>query len=191
MKKALHILVIVTLLASCSREYGVEDELYLCLTKEFSKHSLDLKKTMDTLEILYISEGLIDSRIGADYRQYYQTNIDTGMVLILQDAYLNDIATRLELSQSKLDSCILNKFDKETYDSSKFGRISNMIDSMVTTTGQIASSTVATAHLNILSAKDFEHPYYRASVLLSLQFLYFNKYLNDDHKYIKQIPKKI
>lgn len=54
MKKALHIFVIVTILASCSSEYVVEDELYSCLTKEFSKHSLDLDKTLDTLEILYI-----------------------------------------------------------------------------------------------------------------------------------------
>ena len=190
-RKTLLLIALAFLITSCSSEYEVEDELYLCLDSEFSKQSLDLEKTLDSLEILCINEGILHSNSPSDYRQYYQTNIDQGMLLFLPAEYLKNVRNKLDLNQEKLVNHVVSKLDLAAYEESKFGRISNLIDSMVVATGQITSGTVAKAHLQVLSERDFEHPFYRANILLSLQGLYFLKYISGDNKYIRAIPKKL
>lgn len=189
MKRALYISVITLLLVSCNNDFAVEDQLYKCLKEEFAKNSLNLDHTLDTLETLYIKEGLIESNNSSDYRQYYQRNIDSGRILSLKDDYSRKLALRVQWSHLSLDSCALKRFDKTEFEKSRYGRITNMIDSLVNATGQISSSTVAKSHLQVLSPQDFNHPFYRANILLSLQFNYFNKYLDQDAAYIKNIPK--
>ena len=191
MKFNLIFLLFGLFLISCSSEYAVEDELYAYLEDEFSKQSLDLEAALDTLEYLYLDQELLKSTSGESYRQYYQTNIDVGMLLYLQDYYLREVMVKIDLSHYKLERCALRKFDGETYDASKFGQISNKIDTQTKKTGQISSGTVAKAHLDALSSEDFEHPFYRANVLLSLQNLYFNLYVRKDGQYLREIPKKI
>jgi hypothetical protein len=90
-----------------------------------------------------------------------------------------------------LERCALRKFKGKTFDKSKFGRISNLINTRTKETGQITSGTVAEVHLEVLSDDDFMHPFYRAGVLLSLQHLYFNRYLSGDREHIRPIPKKV
>lgn len=192
MIKSCLVLLLTFALFSCSGEYAVEDELYLCLKQEFAKQSLNLDDELDTLEILFLEEGLLASAAPEDYRNYYQKNIDSGMLLSLPNPHLKTVAQDVRLSLEMLERRALRKFNGETYDQSKFGQISNMIDTNVRSTGQIASSTVANAHLKFLTADDFEHPFYRANILLSLQHLYFHKYIGKgDEEFIRPIPKKI
>jgi hypothetical protein len=152
--------ILASLLIGCTGKYAVEDELYVCLEDEFAKSALNLEDELDTLEILFLAEGLLQSAAPEDYRNYYQNNIDQGMLMSLQNPYLKIVAKDVELSLEILERSALRKFDGESYDQSKFAKISYMIDTTVRSTGQIASSTVAKAHLKFLSADDFEHPFY-------------------------------
>jgi hypothetical protein len=191
MKLLLYLGILSLSLVSCTGEYAVEDELYRCIEQEFADNSMDLSKELDTLEVLFLEAGLIESPAPEDYRNYYQGNIDEGMVRFLEDPYPSTkYKGVIQLSLHKLETCALRKFDGETYDESKFARISYMIDTTVRSTGQVSSSAIANAHLTILNADDFEHPYYRANVLLSLQSLYFNHYVRHEN-YLREIPKKI
>lgn len=191
LKTVLFFLTFALLLTSCSNEYAVEDELYSHLENEFSKQSLDLEKSLDTLEKLCIEDGILLSTSPSDYRQYYQNNIDQGMLLFIHCDYYNEIMNKVNLRDLDLERCALRKFNGEAFDESKFGKISNLIKIRTKETGQISSGTVAEAHLEVLSDEDFEHPFYRAGVLLSLQHLYFNRYMSGDRKHIRPIPKKI
>lgn len=191
LRKILLLIALAFLITSCSSEYEVEDELYSCLDSEFSKQSLDLEKTLDSLEILCINEGILHSNSPSDYRQYYQTNIDQGMLLFIHSDYLNEVTNKVKLSYVDLERCALRKFDGATFDKSKFGKISNLINAQAKKTGQISSGSVAEMHLRVLSNEDFEHPFYRANVLLSFQHLHFNRYMFGDGKYIRAIPKKL
>lgn len=185
-------LVLVSLItASCTSQYAVEDALYNCIDQEFTNKALNLEDELDTLEILFLDEGLLASASPADYRNYYQGNINQGMLRALENPHLRTIVNQIGINYNQLESCALRKIDADTYNQSKFGQISNMIDTMTQSTGQITSGTVATAHLKVLTADDFEHPFYRANVLLSLQNLYYQKYLGGDKEFIRSIPKKI
>ncbi|MFK7785896.1 MAG: hypothetical protein AB8B56_12310 [Crocinitomicaceae bacterium] len=181
----------IFVLFSCSGEYSVEDELYACIEQEFSSHSLNLEAELDSLEVQFLDEGLIESTAPADYRNYYQENINQGILRSLKNPYAKEKFGEIDLTFEKLERCALRKFDSTTYSNSKFGQISNLIDEAVHSTGQIASSTVANAHLKILSSDDFEHPFYRANILLSLQIVYYRKYVGSDEEHLRPIPKKI
>ncbi|MDG1334177.1 MAG: hypothetical protein P8P74_17725 [Crocinitomicaceae bacterium] len=190
MKISVLFFILSAILFSCSGEYAVEDELYSYLENEFAKSSRNLEGELDTLEVLFLDEGLLQSASPEDYRNYYQNNIDQGQLIPLQNPHLRTIYGEVELSLDLLERAALRKYDGETYDQSKFAKISHMIDTMPRSSGQISSGTVAKAHLHFLSADDFEHPFYRANILLSLQGLYFRKYVRNE-QYIRPIPKKI
>lgn len=189
-KQLLFILFAPLLLASCSNEYEVEDALYEHIENKYAQHSYDLESTLDSLEQFYIEEGLIKSGAPKDLRNYFQQNIDEGQLRYSQSYEARALLGRVPLSYPELEKVALRKVNGETFDASKFGLISNRIEKNVTETGQIASSNVAMPHLNVLSAEDFEHPYYRANVLLFLHTLYYPYYVQDQ-KYIREIPTKI
>lgn len=138
---------------------------------------MNLESTLDSLENLYLEEGLLPSTHPQHYRGYYQANIDSGYVRQIQSDFLGEIQSKVSLTQQELETIVQEHFDDITYSSSKFGKINRRIDSLVKATGQIASSTVASSHLTILDNHDFTHPYYRANILLSLQWLYYDKYI--------------
>lgn len=191
MRNVFPFILMLIVLVSCTNEYAVEDELYSYIEEEFAKNSMNLSEELDTLETLFLAAGLIKSAAPEDYRQYYQGNIDEGMVRVLEDPYaLTKYRGIIQLSFDKLQIKALRKFDGETYDQSKFGQISHMIDTMARSTGQISGSTVAEAHLHFLTPDDFEHPFYRANILLCLQSVYFKHYVRND-QYLREIPKKI
>ena len=181
MIKGLYILGFIVVLTACQseNEYNVEDELYVCLESRFSDSSLNLEKILDTLELLYVKDGILKSTSGEDYRQYYQTNIDTGMVLFLRNDYILELSPKISIRMNELDSCVLQKIDLESFNKSKYAKISEDIEKSTKETGQISGSSVAKAHLKYLSPIDFEHPYYRANILLSLHSLYYYKYTHN------------
>ena len=106
-----------------------------CIETEFAKHSLDLENELDTLETLFLKQGLINSAAPEDYRNYYQNNIDQGTLISLEDPYLRILSKDLALNFEMLECSALRKFDGETYDQSKFAKISHMIDTTVRATG--------------------------------------------------------
>ena len=191
MKQIWSLFAICLILASCSSSYEVEDELYAYIDSEFSKQSLDLSKTLDSLELLYLEHGLIQSYSPADYRKYFQTNIDEGQLLSLHHEYFLNISKKVTVTYPDLERCALRIFDGETFDESKFGQLSEMIISESNATGQMTSGTVAKAYLKVLSDEDFEHPFYRANVLLSLQGIYYDMVRSADRDYLREMPKKV
>jgi len=189
-KQLLFILVTPLLLVSCSNQYEVEDALYKHIEAKYDLRSYDLENTLDSLEQFYIEEGLIKSGSPKDLRHYFQQNIDEGQLRYAHGDEARALLGRVPLSYPELEKVALRKVNGETFDASKFGLISNRIEKEVHETGQIASSTIAQSYLDALSTKDFEHPFYRASVLLFIHTLYFTHYLNDQ-RYVREIPKKI
>lgn len=191
MKQIWSLFAICLILASCSNKFEVEDELYAYIASEFSEKSLDIDKVLDSIELLYIEQGLIESYSPADYRQYFQTNIDEGQLLLLHHEYFLNISKKVTVTYPDLERCALRIFDGETFDESKFGQLSEMIISESNASGQMTSGTVAKAYLEVLSDEDFEHPFYRANVLLSLQDIYFEMVKSGDRGYLREIPKKV
>ena len=114
-------IVLFTALVSCKSDVSVEDRLYSCLHDKFAAKSINLEKTLDTLEVLFINEGLLKSTSSNDYRHYYQTNIDTGMVLTLHDDYLIKLSKKIKLSLNDLEHCAFSEIDSIQLDQSKYG----------------------------------------------------------------------
>jgi len=182
--------VLILSLVSCTNPHEVEDALYSHIENQFSNNSLDLESTLDSLELIFLNEGLIDSPSPKEYRNYYQQNIDEGELRSPQSEDARKWISQVSFTYQELETVALRKVDGETYDESKFGRIAQQIEKETRETGQITFITVAKAHLDILSVDDFEHPFYRANILLSLQRVYFRHYV-EDRRYIRPIPKKI
>lgn len=191
MKQIWSLFAICLILGSCSDEFEVEDELFAYITSEFSKQSLDLDNVLDSLESLYIEQELIQSDSPADYRQYFQTILDEGRLFLPHGENPWYRSDSISITYRDLERCALREFDGTAFDASKFGQLSQRIMKETRETDQISSGTVAKAYLDILSDEDFEHPFYRASVLLSLQRVYFEMVRSGDRGYLREIPKKV
>ncbi|NVK66660.1 MAG: hypothetical protein HWE22_18855 [Flavobacteriales bacterium] len=191
MKKFLFFLIVMPLLlAGCSNEYEVEDALYAYIETKYADESINLENTLDSLEKYYVEEGVIASGSPSDLRDYFQQNIDEGQLRISHNDQARALLSRVSFSFNELEKAALRQVDGETFDASKFGIISNLIEEETTKTGQIASSTVALPYLEVLSVKDFEHPFYRSNVLLFLHMCYFHHYVKYQ-EYIREMPKKV
>ncbi len=193
MKKSTYFIlcfVFFSILSSCSNKYEVEDYLFEEISTEFSNQGLDINTSLDTIESIFIREGLLKTIDPYGFQEFYQANIDSGMMLLPLDERVIDISQRTKIHHFNLDSMGVEKFGVEIFEASTFGRISNEIEQKTNVTGQITNGSVCQVFLDHMELDDFEHPFYRANVLLLLHGYFFVKHV-DGQEYIRDIPKSI
>lgn len=156
----------MTILAtSCSGpEYQVEDELYTCLEQKYEQNGIDIAVFLDSLENLFIENGILKDKSGEAKLEFYKKIANGGEIPIMKESEFTDSITRITFSEQAFESCLKNKgFDSSTLNASVYFRLKAEFK----TVKNLSLKNAAMCHVNVLTAKDFEHPFFRSHMLSS------------------------
>lgn len=187
MKLLSYAFVLALPLFSCSqKKYTVEDELYQCMTDVYASDGIDIVEISDSIETFFIESGVLDDASGDAKISLYEAIAETGEAPTLPS---NSFFSRLIKFPHRLvfmDSCISEaQIDSTTILNSTFHKAQQKAQELLTTPGGITPKKAAKLTLEMLTAKDFEHPYFRSQFLVSILLT-----ANKDKAYIRSIPEK-
>ncbi len=165
MKNILKILLLSILTYGCSgSEYQVEDELYNCLIQKYESNGIDITVFLDSLENHFIKNRILKDNSGASKLEFYKKLANGGELTIMEEYEITDSIARIKFAEQEIESCIKNKgFDSSTLNSSVYYRLKAEFK----TVKEINLRNAAMCHVNVLTARDLEHPYFRAHMLSS------------------------
>lgn len=145
-------------------EYQVEDELYNCLMQKYERKGIDITVFLDSLESHFIKNGILKDNSGASKLEFYKNLANGGEVPIMEEYEISDSVARIKFAEQEIESCIKNKgFDSSTLNSSVYYRLKAEFK----TVKEMNLRDAAMCHVNVLTARDFEHPFFRARMLSS------------------------
>lgn len=176
--KSVKIIVIVVLLIvglfKTFKFYGqennkIETVLFDCLTSSFHEIEVDLNKELDEFENYLIDKGILSSSSGQSYYEFYE-----------QVAEINDIKSKIDIDRFhnliKLrpneyysNICLQNMTEIDSVEiiKSKYHQLMLTMQD-VASKNEVSPSSVANAIISVLTASDFEKPYYKAIALLTI-----------------------
>ena len=171
------ILALLTLtINSCSgQDYSIETKHFDCIDKTYSELGVDIKEELSDFEEHLIDAGVLADNSGESYYKIYEIIKETGDInFSFQYSLLDSIKAKInkdDIDFNKLSTdCI--KLAEKTYKTKKYER-SKIYQLKVGTdsiknSGSIEPSGIASMILSVLSPKDFEHDYYKMTVLILL-----------------------
>ncbi|WP_417265726.1 biopolymer transporter ExbD [Brumimicrobium sp.] len=184
MKKIIIVLIsLFIFLSSNAQEETIKDKLYTCMVNHYHGNNIDLNASLDTLENYLILNDILKSNDGNGKVQYYQTIIKTGVIQGVERTSLMDSLALYYPRTDFINNCIfvVNDLDSSQFIKSQFYQTTEKVKNDAE--GLIDLVSVSKLILSNLSAKDFEHPYYRANMLLS-----FVMTSDREQAYIRAIP---
>ena len=179
------------ILSACSIEVNrdVEDQLYTCLKGKYKQKGVNLEKELNRLENHLIKYKILENASGEAKIKYYKQIIKEGQIPPLQNIRVLKQLMKVPFSASILSSCQkrAGKKDSAAFAKSRFYKINQNIQMNIAAHGgAFSTGTVAKAMIKELTAEDFEHPYYRALMLLLVV-----QTADRNTTYMRQIPKKL
>ncbi len=170
MKFFISLLLLLIVIASCKGQknpYQLEDNLYACIVKNNLSSGIDIETKMDSLH-----NFLVKSKVLKDYSG------ESIIALIEKVGFDNQLPKisyqpKINILNISLTSNSINKFcndlDMKLFDdtSLKIYKVGEGLRSLK----DISPKNVSKVALKTLSAKDFEHPYYKTFFLTSLLVL--------------------
>lgn len=170
MKNSLKILLLSALAYGCSvPEHPVEDELYNCLVQEYQSKGINLPVVLDSLENHYIRNGILQDKSGHSKLAFYKQIAHSGEVPVMTQYPLADSVGKIKFFQQEMEACIHNKgFDSLTLKRSTYFQLMEDFK----TIREVNPKNAAASHVNCLTATDFEHPYFRAHMLITFTRIY-------------------
>lgn len=171
------ILTILTLIFnSCSgQDYAIETKHFDCIDKTSTELGVDLKKELSDFEEHLIKSGVLADNSGDSYYKIYEIIKETGDInFVFQYSLLDSIKAKVnkdnvdfnELSTDCL-SLAEKTYKTKKYKRSKIYQLKVGMDS-IKNSARIDPSGIASLILTVLNPKDFEHDYYKMTVLLLL-----------------------
>ncbi len=170
MKNIIKILLLSILAYGCSAsENPVENELYECLIKEYKSKGIDIAALLDSMENHCIKNGILRDNSGESKLEFYKKIANTGEVPIMEVYEIADSIAQIKFFQQEIESCLNNKdFDSLTLSNSSYSRLMSSFK----TVKEVNPKNAAICHVNVLTSKDYEHPYYRAHMLITFARIY-------------------
>lgn len=180
-------LVSCIILGCNAQESSIEDKLYACLVSHYTEQGIDLNESLDSIENYLVEKHILKSKDGLGKIKYYQEIINSGEIPGIMRTSLMDRLAEIYPLKNHTENCIFKtyKLDSVQYMKSTFFQISEKVKKEVDEMGELNPAIVTRALLNHLTAKDLEHPYYRAQMLLSYVLV-----ADKDEAYIRQFPKQ-
>lgn len=150
---------------SYAQEKSVEDALYKCLVSHYDNVGLHIEALLDSLEIHYVSEGILQDKSGKAKFAFYESIAENGELPTIYNYSIANKVSVVEFLPADINQCLRsNNVTSTTLKESKFY---NLIEAYKTEE-EITPQSAAKSQIKILSPEDFEHPYYRAHFLLTL-----------------------
>lgn len=170
MTNILKILLLSILAYGCNaNDNPVEDELYNCLVQEYKSKGVDIATFLDSMENHYIRKGILKDNSGKSKFDFYKQIANSGEVPIMDQYDIADSVAKIDFFQKEIESCLNGKdFDSITLTNSPYSRLMEDFK----TVKEINPKNAAICHVNVLSASDFEHPYFRAHMLITYARIY-------------------
>lgn len=188
MKQLINFSIVALLLVNCSsKNEQFEDQLYSCLENHYKECGIDLETALDSLENNLLAQRILTSKDGQGKIAYYETVVETGQITGHEPSELVDRIAKCYVHLDDLRHAMATTFgvDSLAFEQSEFFKTANKINKQAVINGGVSPVSVSKAMLKHLNAKDFEHPFYRAQMLLSLCM---SSDLDDAFR--RQIPKK-
>ncbi len=171
------ILIIFTLtINSCSgQDFSIESKHFDCMVKTSSELGVDLKKELSDFEEHLIEVGVLADNSGESYYKIYEIIKETGDINFeFQYSLIDSIKAHIDKDSIEVIEIIGDclSLAEKTQKSKKFKRskvyqLKVGMDSIVYSE-KVNPSEIASMILSVLSPKDFEHDYYKMTVLLLL-----------------------
>lgn len=181
MFKSLFVLSMCCAIGCTDSNYKVEDQIYSCLVTEYHKHGVDVEPLIDSLEHYYISQGVLIDNTGKSKFEFYKKISETGKVPTMKWHKFADSVGQIMYFEPQMNECLRNNnIDSVEVKNSKYSELMKAFHSVEKVNPQNASK----AHIEVLTPKDFEHPYYRAHMIIS-----FTRIYEREQSYLRSIPK--
>jgi hypothetical protein len=169
MFKSLLVLSICFVIGFSESNYKVEDQIYSCLVAEYHKHGVDVEPLLDSLELYYISQGILKSNTGKSKFDFYKEISETGKAPTMKWHKLADSVGQIMYFDQQINQCLReNNIDSTDFNESKYLVLMKSFH----TIQDVNLKNAAKAHIEVLTSKDFEHPYYRAHMIISFTRIY-------------------
>ncbi|MFK7787662.1 MAG: hypothetical protein AB8B56_21245 [Crocinitomicaceae bacterium] len=164
------IFALIVFIGCQTGEKSIEDNLYQCLVEQYDENDIDLAASLDSIEDHLIQVGILTSRDGQGRINYYQEIIKQGEVHYTPETPIMTSLRNSDVNMGQVIECIKNAqtFDSLKYYSSEFYLKSKKIADHVEASGATNPVNVSKAILANLTAADFEHPFYRAQLLITM-----------------------
>jgi|SRR5690554_1248147 len=170
MKSTLKILFVIIFAYGCNaHNRPVEDKLFDCLVDAYKNQGVDILPLLDSLENHYIKNGILKDKSGQAKLDYYKKIAVDGKVPSMDYYSVADSVEHVKFFQTEIDNCISsNGIDSVTLKKSSYYRLMEDFKTM----NEVNPKNAAISHTNILTSSDFEHPYYRAHMLITFTRIY-------------------
>src|SRR5690554_5823739 len=180
MFKTLLVLSICFVIGFTESNYKVEDQIYSCLVAEYHKQGVDVEPLLDSLELYYITQGVLTDNTGKSKFNFYKKISEAGKAPTMKWHKLADSVGQIMYFDQQINQCLSeNNIDSTDINESKY---SDLLKSFHTIQ-EVNLKNAAKAHIEVLTPKDFEHPYYRAHMIIS-----FTRIYEPETSFLKLIP---
>jgi len=149
------------------KEYIVEDKLHECTVNYYFNHNIDLDAELVEFEKLLLEKKILKSKSGEDYHKLFDDMIAHNFDLVIPQKY--DIFFTVDISSFDYNECI-SEIDASIIKKSKYYQLNVATLDYYTHQHRTKIEDVYQAYQTILSDKDYDHPYYKTKVLLSVLF---------------------
>ncbi|TNE56068.1 MAG: hypothetical protein EP338_00445 [Bacteroidetes bacterium] len=166
MKHGLIGVLLLVLLQSCQNKYEVEDQMYDCLKRHYQEAGLDLEKLLTRAEDYYVAQGVLKTKEAAEKRHFYKRIADGEGIPEMRANELTDSLSKVFIGRKEFEDCLFSegKVTKEKYENTAFFRFKEASENLKEKSPQ----GIAACRIEHFSAEDFEHPYYRAELLITI-----------------------
>ena len=179
---------LLILAASCSKEIVFEDKLYSSMVGRYATDNVPLDQILDSLENQMIKEGILTGKGGQAKVDYYEKIVETGEAPYFENfalvERLVDPSMYLAITSETIDS--LKIADPASFASSTYSNLSDKINTKFSDLGSITPITVSEEIIAVLDGADFDHPFYRAYMLLTSVIT-----MDKESVYVRELPKRI
>ena len=158
------------------------------MQERYSTGKISLDQILDSLENQMIEEGILSGKDGRSKISYYEKIVETGIVPSFENFAIVERlvvpAMYLEITMNCIDS--LKLADPDSFNSSTYSELSDRLNNRFSAAGDISPATVSKEIIDVLNDADFDHPFYRAYMLLTSAIT-----MEKDTAYIRELPKRI
>lgn len=163
---------LILIINGCAQNsYQIEDHLYECIDKRYKADNINLKSAISDFELFLINNGILKGKSGSDYVNFFKEVKKNNDIISKIDPDILERLCKIPISDYYSDDCMdkLNSLDSAIIFDSKYFKLQLVLQNQ-NPLDEISPSNMAESILSVLTAKDFEHKYYKCISLIMIAF---------------------
>lgn len=144
---------------------SVEDKLYQCILNEYTDKGVDIETMIDSLEVYCIAQGVLRDESGKAKFDYYKRIAEGNEIPSMWRTELTDSIGKMQLSIADVEACLYDNsgLDSLKIKKSKYYKLRSELEKIK----EVKVQNVAKVYINTLAPADFDHPYFRVTMLIT------------------------